>query len=225
MAGPALAVTRTYNSQDPRTSGAFGAGWSTPFDQRVDLDPRRVGQCGGHVADRVAGPVRAEPRRQLSPRRRGMNLTLVYTASPASWTLRDRTGYRRSLRRHGPDHQCRPTSDGRTQTYTYAAGKLTTVTDVASGRALHLTWTGSHVTTVATDVPAVGQPAPAWTYGYSGDFLTSACTPLPGTPCTTYAPVSSSQYRSLVVDDNPAGYWPLGGDDRAGRRVTTSPVR
>ena len=38
VAGPPLQVTRTYNSQDLRTSGGFGAGWSTPWDQKVELD-------------------------------------------------------------------------------------------------------------------------------------------------------------------------------------------
>ena len=28
-AGPALSIVRTYNSLDPRTSQAFGAGWSS----------------------------------------------------------------------------------------------------------------------------------------------------------------------------------------------------
>jgi hypothetical protein len=36
--GPALAIQRTYNSQDLRTDGAFGPGWSSPLDQRLDVD-------------------------------------------------------------------------------------------------------------------------------------------------------------------------------------------
>jgi hypothetical protein len=33
--GPALSVVRDYNSRDPRTSGAFGAAWSSVFDARA----------------------------------------------------------------------------------------------------------------------------------------------------------------------------------------------
>src|SRR4029077_5229997 len=39
VAGPALTLTRTYNSQDLRTTGAFGPGWSTPWDQRLITEP------------------------------------------------------------------------------------------------------------------------------------------------------------------------------------------
>ena len=35
--------------------------------------------------------------------------------------------------------------------------RLTTVTDATSGRALHLQWSGGHVSSVATDAPALGQ--------------------------------------------------------------------
>ncbi|HET9144363.1 LamG-like jellyroll fold domain-containing protein, partial [Actinophytocola sp.] len=101
--------------------------------------------------------------------------------------------------------------DGRIQTYAYdGGGKLATITDVASGRKLHLTWTGGHVTRVATDPPVTGATAPAWTYGYDGDRLTQVCTPLSAQSCTGYAYTGSSHYRSVVTDDNPAGYWPLG---------------
>ncbi len=36
--GPALSVSRTYNSLDPRKNLTFGAGWSTQFDMRVVED-------------------------------------------------------------------------------------------------------------------------------------------------------------------------------------------
>jgi large repetitive protein len=37
-AGPPLAIDRSYNSLDPRLSGAFGAGWSTATDMAVTPD-------------------------------------------------------------------------------------------------------------------------------------------------------------------------------------------
>src|ERR1700722_11347647 len=42
-AGPALSVVRTYNSLDPRTSQAVGAGWSSPEDMSLTPDPDGTG--------------------------------------------------------------------------------------------------------------------------------------------------------------------------------------
>ncbi|MFC8850566.1 MULTISPECIES: RHS repeat-associated core domain-containing protein [unclassified Micromonospora] len=209
VAGPALAMTRTYNSQDLRAAGAFGAGWSSPVDQRLSTDTDGSGNVvvtlpsGAQLRfGRNADGTYAPPL--------GTNLALVASGSPTTWTLRDATGYQRVF-----DADGRLTSvvdaDGRTQTHTYnGSGELTTITDVASGRALHLTWTGGHVTSVATDVPAAGETAPTWTYTYTGDTLTQACTPLSAQSCTQYTHATSSHYRSVVTDDNPAAYWPLG---------------
>ncbi|MFC1413037.1 LamG-like jellyroll fold domain-containing protein [Streptacidiphilus sp. N1-12] len=38
VTGPSLAVTRSYNSLDPRTTGLFGAGWSSSYDMQLQLD-------------------------------------------------------------------------------------------------------------------------------------------------------------------------------------------
>ncbi|ATO85562.1 hypothetical protein ACWT_6147 [Actinoplanes sp. SE50] len=80
----------------------------------------------------------------------------------------------------------------------------------ASGRSLWPAWTGNRLTSVATDAPAAGASAPTWTYTYDGSKLTRVCSPLSATSCTSYTYVSSSHYRSVVLDDNPAAYWPLG---------------
>src|SRR5262249_50254253 len=86
--------------------------------------------------------------------------------------------------------------------------------DSASGRALHVSWTGTgpsaRIASVATDPPASGQAPYTWTYGYTNGLLSSVCTPLSAGSCTTYAYTPSSQYRSVVLNDNPTGYWPLG---------------
>ncbi|MGW2219599.1 DUF6531 domain-containing protein [Nonomuraea sp. NPDC001684] len=37
--GPALTVARTYNSLDARRDGLFGAGWSTRYDMRIQMEP------------------------------------------------------------------------------------------------------------------------------------------------------------------------------------------
>ncbi|MGC4903395.1 RHS repeat-associated core domain-containing protein [Micromonospora echinospora] len=209
VAGPALTMTRTYNSQDLRASGAFGAGWSSPIDQRLTTDSD--GSDNVLVTLASGGQLRFGRNPDgtyASPQ--GSTLTLVAAGSPTVWTLRDSTGTRRIFNADG-----RLTSvadaDGRIQSYTYNSNnELTTITDNGSNRSLHLTWTGGHVTSVATDAPASGETAPRWTYTYTGDTLTQVCTPLSAQSCTTYAYTASSHYRSVVTDDNPAAYWPLG---------------
>ncbi|HEU5110217.1 MAG TPA: DNRLRE domain-containing protein, partial [Micromonosporaceae bacterium] len=209
VSGPDLALTRTYNSQDPRADGAFGAGWASPIDQRIAADTDGSGNVvltlptGGQLRfGRNADGGYAPPE--------GTNLTLIATGTPTVWTVRDSSGHRRLFTADGRLSSV-VDPDGRIQTYAYdGGGKLATITDVASGRKLHLTWTGGHVTRVATDPPVTGATAPAWTYGYDGDRLTQVCTPLSAQSCTGYAYTGSSHYRSVVTDDNPAGYWPLG---------------
>lgn len=50
-AGPSLSIARTYNSLDPRTSQAFGAGWSSPEDMSMVPDPDGTGALILTLAD------------------------------------------------------------------------------------------------------------------------------------------------------------------------------
>ena len=52
VAGPALQVQRSYNSLDPRTSGLFGAGWSSEWDMQVQPD---ADTSGGVVVTQADG--------------------------------------------------------------------------------------------------------------------------------------------------------------------------
>ncbi len=92
-------------------------------------------------------------------------------------------------------------------------GTLATVTNAVSGRTLHFTWSGGHVTQVATDPDKAGDPPATWTYSYSGDDLTEVCPPTSTTACTAYSYTggssSGSHYRSAVLDANPSSYWRL----------------
>jgi YD repeat-containing protein len=208
VAGPALSVTRSYNSQDLRTTGAFGTGWSTPWDQKIVTDP---GNSGNVVVTLASGrEVRFGQNFNGSyAPPSGQNLDL--TVNAGVWKLRDPSGTIREFT-GSPGRLVKVTdADGRIQNYTYSGSQLITVTDAASGRALHVTWNGSNqIASVATDVPAAGQSALTWTYTYSGGKLMSVCTPLGAGSCTSYAYSPSSHYRSVVLDDAPTGYWPLG---------------
>ncbi|WP_156753515.1 polymorphic toxin-type HINT domain-containing protein [Actinokineospora pegani] len=207
VGGPPLAVTRTYNSQDPRTTGAFGAGWTTPFDQRLTEEAG----TGNVVATLVTGlQVRfgRNPDASYAPPP-GLNLTLV--KSGTEWVLRDAKGNRRTFDAQG--RLIRTTdASGNTQTVLYAStsAQIDKIRDDASGRQLHLTWSGGHVVSAATDAPSTGVQAPTWTYTYSGDKLTTVCAPLQVDSCTSYDHVVTSHYRATVLDDNPTAYWTLG---------------
>ncbi|MBX6723422.1 MAG: DNRLRE domain-containing protein, partial [Dactylosporangium sp.] len=92
VAGPPLATVRTYNSQDPRTDGGFGPGWSTLWDQKVVQDD----DGSGNVVVTLASG------RQV---RFGRNVDGSYAPPPGerldfvldsgTWILRDPTGTRR----------------------------------------------------------------------------------------------------------------------------------
>jgi RHS repeat-associated protein len=210
VAGPALALTRTYNSQDIRTTGAFGPGWSTPWDQRLTQEPD-----GGVVATLQSGLQARFGKNAdgtLAPPF-GQNLTLKSNVD-GSWTLRDPSGDQRTF---DPSGRIASVIDAnqRTQIFGYDANQhLSTVTDAASARALHVSWTGTtaadHIASVSTDPPAPGQSAYTWTYTYTGGLLTKVCTPLGASSCTSYTYATSSHYRSVVLNDNPVVYWPLG---------------
>ncbi|MFB7609975.1 LamG-like jellyroll fold domain-containing protein [Streptomyces gardneri] len=203
-AGPELAVTRTYNSQDPRTANAFGAGWATRWDMRAVAEPD-----GSVVITLDSG----------SQVRFGKNSDGTYSAPSGSvgvltvvtgggWTLRDAAATVHTFDATGRLTKVKD-GHGREQLLTYTSGKLTKATDALSKRALTFTWSGAHVASVSTD--AVGPIAPAlkWSYTYTGDQLTKVCPPDSATACSTYEYTAGSQYRGLVQDAGPVGYWRL----------------
>ncbi|HEY3684800.1 MAG TPA: LamG-like jellyroll fold domain-containing protein [Streptosporangiaceae bacterium] len=214
-AGPPVSVVRTYNSLDPRSGEAFGAGWSSRYDMSVMAD-----------ADGSGNVVVTYPDGQQV--RFGKNSDGTFTppqGRQASFAALDGGGWKlmdKSATTYAFDATGRLTSvtdhRGRAETLAYdTGGKLATVT-AAGGRHLHFTWSGSHVATVSTD-PVDGS-ALTWTYAYSGDELTSVCPPGTTTECTTYGYGTGSHYATAVQDSGPAGYWRLG--DASGSTATNA---
>ncbi|MEU3791755.1 LamG-like jellyroll fold domain-containing protein [Streptomyces fructofermentans] len=211
--GPELAVTRTYNSLDPRSDGAFGAGWATRWDMRVrwenqtgmvlaTLEDGSQVRFGRNADGTFAGPA-------------GGSLTL--TQREESWQLRERSG---SVYHFKPSGVLVRVVDsaGRQQTVqhqTEEGGPVTRVIDGLSGRTLDFSWTGNHVSSVTTNTVAPGVPGLTWTYTYSGDRLTSVCPPSSATKCTVYRYEDGSVYRSGVLDASPHSYWRLGETEGA----------
>ncbi|OXM61365.1 LamG-like jellyroll fold domain-containing protein [Amycolatopsis vastitatis] len=221
VAGPALTIKRSYNSLDPRTTSMFGSGWSTAYDMAATPDNDGSGNVVVTYPDgrtlrfgrNADGTTFAPPQGTYA------------TFSPISgggYTLTDRGGTVYSLNRQAATSWKLTTiadADGRTETLGYAAdGTLTTITNTASNRALHLTWNGHHVSQVTTDPVAGGGAALTWTYSYDSDALVTACPPTSTTQCTTYGYTSGtaegSHYRSAVLDAQPFAYWRLNSTDQ-----------
>ncbi|MEV6304302.1 RHS repeat-associated core domain-containing protein [Actinoplanes sp. NPDC051861] len=213
--GPELNLTRTYNSLDPRTDSAFGAGWSSRYDMRVTPDDDGSGNVVITYPDGQAvrfgrnpdGTFAAPPGR-----------TARLTVDSSAWTLRDRSGtqYQFALAGAGQPAQLSKITDnaGRSVTLSYTNGRVTRVQAGTAGRSLRFTWSGNHIATVATD-PVGGAPL-TWRYTYSGDLLTRVCPPASDTACTGYEYAQGSHYRSTVLDAKPESYWRLGDKDATG---------
>jgi RHS repeat-associated protein len=225
VAGPPLAIDRTYNSLDPRAAGAFGAGWSSELDAAVIPDNDGSGNVvvalptgqqirfGYNAATATYAPPMGSPD------------VLTY-ASGGTWTLMDSSGNQYEFTSAGQLEQVTD-AQGLTQELTEnSAGEVTTITDTASGRALTLTWSlpvsasYPHVASVTTGAPAPGQADLTWTYSYTGDDLTSVCAPTGG--CTSYTYGTGSSYRSAVLDSAPRSYWQFG--DAAGSTTAADEV-
>ncbi|MFF3087593.1 LamG-like jellyroll fold domain-containing protein [Streptomyces nojiriensis] len=202
--GPELAVTRTYNSQDPRQGNAFGAGWATRWDMRAKAE------ADGNVLITLANGSQVRFGRNNDGTYSAPSGSMgVLTAVPGGgWTLRDASA---TLYGFDTTGLLTKTTDGhgREQLLTYTGGLLTKATDALSKRALTFTWSGGRISSVSTDAVGPGAPALTWTYTYSNGRLTKVCPPTSTTACSVYEYTGASQYRSTVLDANPVSYWRL----------------
>jgi len=224
-AGPSLAVQRDYNSLDPRTSGAFGAGWSSVYDMKAT----EVDDSGGNVTSVVitypggqeVGFGKNSNGTFAPPQGRFATLTALPNHTGYTLTDKNDTVYTFGQVTQAPTvFAISSIADylHRTETFTYSGGQLTTATSGVSGRALHFTWSTPsgaaypHVATVYTD-PVTGtdwNTALTWIYSYGGDELTSACPPTSSTSCTTYSYTAGSHFPTAMLDTGPHSYWRMG---------------
>lgn len=208
--GPDLTIGRTYNSLDPRRDTAFGIGWAS----RVDMKLAKDNDGSGNVV--LTYPTGRQLRFGLNPdgsygSPAGESTVLVHNTGGglAYHTLKDSTGTQWQF--DAAQHLVAIIDPaGLQETLTYDGNDhVSTITNSTSGRTLTLTWTGSHVTSVATQAPSLGGTPLVWKYNYTGDQLNSVCAPGAAPNCTTYTYQPGSHYRSSVADDNPAAYWRL----------------
>ncbi|MFD1661856.1 DNRLRE domain-containing protein [Streptomyces caeni] len=222
-AGPGLTVTRTYNSRDPRTDNAFGAGWTTRYDMRIEPDDDGTGNVVATLPSGRQVRFGRNPDGTYAPPYGSFSTLTAVTGGGWKLTDKEQTTYV-----FDADGRITSVTDfrGRVQTLAYDAtsGDLTTVT-ATGGRALHLTWSAGHVSTVTTDAPETGANPLTWTYTYDGDKLTSVCGPEDslGT-CTAYTYGAGSHYRTVVRDAGPFSYWRLGETDGATDAASDLPL-
>jgi RHS repeat-associated protein len=236
--GPALEITRDYNSQDPRLTGAFGAGWSSVLDMKVA--PGQNNATGTTATEVVTYPDGEEVAF-------GKTSSGAYVAPPGRYatlaavsggfTLTDKNDtvytFTQSLPSGGYGITSIADALGHTETFTWTPSAPYEITQItsASGRTLGLTWVPAassgppfypHVSQVVTQdvTPGDNTSALTWQYNYSGDELSSVCPPADSTHCTTYAYKSGSDYPESVLDSGPASYWRL--DETSGTTAASS---
>ena len=231
-AGPSLSVVRTYNSLDPRTSQAFGAGWSSAADMSLDPDPDGTGALVLTLADGQQARFAKNASGGYAP---PQDLYAVVKAlSGGGFSVTDQTGTSYDFAQaSGSDWLISGISDdqGQTETFAYTSGELTSITNNVSGRALHFAWSTpggashAHVASVATDPVTAGNTSTAltWTYGYSGDLLTSVCPPGTTTACTKYSYITDGSHAATaVLNSSPSAYYRL--DDASGTTAAADEV-
>ncbi|RKE06352.1 LamG-like jellyroll fold domain-containing protein [Catellatospora citrea] len=232
--GPALAVTRSYNSQDSRAGLAFGTGWSSAFDAKlveVEKDANGIaqsvsityptgqeavfGKTGGSFA---TPPGRSGVLKCLSTAGAVIACPTAAGTAISGYRLTDKSGNAYTFATvitpgtYGLTEQ----SDlaQRKLTYHYTAGRLDRITS-ASGRSLNVLWSGGHVVEISTDRADASDPLSVseWTYSYTGDLLTAACAPAmalsPDCIGYEYTSGSGTQYPSVVDNLAPTSNWRL----------------
>jgi YD repeat-containing protein len=234
-AGPALEITRDYNSSDPRLSGAFGAGWSSVIDMKVSAG--EYTSAGGTETEVVTYPDGEDVAFGLNPDGStysppsGRYATLA-AVSGGGFTLTDKNDtvytFTEPLSSGVYGVSSITDADKRTETFGYTGDEITSITS-ASGRGLAISWTPAggaaqypHVASVVTGDASQGDASTAqdWTYSYSGDDLQSACPPASTTACTDYTYTTGSDYPQAVLDSGPHSYWRL--DETSGTRAVDS---
>jgi RHS repeat-associated protein len=175
--GPALQLTRTFNSMDTHT-GWFGKGWSSTYETWIETSTDGYANAIIHYAD---GRLEFHSNNQDGTFADAIGFTGHLAGSAAA-------GYALT----SPDHSQltfagatgRLTSskdaNGRLLSLTYsgaAPSQLVTITDATSGRALHLSWAGGQPSSVSSDAPLTGVAPLTVYYTYSTGQLAGICDP------------------------------------------------
>ncbi|MFC1438200.1 LamG-like jellyroll fold domain-containing protein [Streptacidiphilus sp. N1-10] len=234
VTGPSLDVVRDYNSRDPRTTGGFGAGWSSIFDARAAEQYDTGGAVASVQVTYPDGSVVGFGKNSDGSYSPPSGRFATFKPVTGGYTLTDKNDtvytFTQALGSGVYGITSVTDADARAVTFTWSSGQITTMTSVTSGRSLHLVWstpsgaTSAHIATVSTD-PVTGTDQSTdlvWTYSYTGDALSSLCAPADGTHCTSYGYTTGSQYQAAGLDLDPHSLWTL--SDASGTTATSAVI-
>lgn len=219
--GPSLDIDRDYNSRDPRWTGAFGAGWSSILDARATEQYTASGAVASVQVTYPDGSQAGYGRNSDGTFTPGGGRFATFKSVTGGYTLTDKDDtlytFTQSLGSGAYGLTSVTDANGRALTLTWTSGHITKMTSAVSGRSLTMTWStpsgalAAHVRTVVTDPVTAGDTntTQTWTYGYTGDQLTTVCSPLSTTKCTTYGYTTGSGYQNAALDLDPHTFWPL----------------
>ncbi|MET8261855.1 LamG-like jellyroll fold domain-containing protein [Micromonospora sp. NPDC005205] len=213
--GPELNLVRTYNSLDPRTTGVFGAGWSSRYDMTLVPDNDGSGNVVVRYPDGQEVRFGKNPDGTYAP---PPGRVAKLTVDSSNWKLVDRTGstyqfsllYKLQKITDNSGHSVNLTLDP--MTGKLARAQVSNSQSNTAGRSLTFTWNGNRIATVSTD--QVNGAKLVWNYTYEGDLLTKVCGP--ESACTNYAYAAGSHYRTAVLDAKPDSYYHLGETEGTG---------
>ncbi|OZV84425.1 hypothetical protein CA850_00760 [Micromonospora echinospora] len=221
-AGPALTISRDYNSLDTRVDSAFGRGWSSVLDMQV----REVRDAAGNLQTAAVrypdGQEAAFGRNNDGTWVAPLGRYSVFKAITGGYSQTDKDSTTYEFTQSAGNGVYRITkitdSSGRALTFRYDTnGRVDLLTSVSSGRTLGVTWSTPpnsdhpHVVTVTTNPVVTGSPATAqtWTYTYDDDLLETVCEPDAGTQCASYDYTWVSQHANTVLNTGPYSFWRL----------------
>jgi YD repeat-containing protein len=210
VTGPPLAINRSYNSRDPRTSQGFGAGWSSIVDAKAQAVNETLVFTYPNGQQVAFG---RKPDGSYVPPFGGVASTA--TAETVGYSLVDgaRTRYVFAADLGGGVFGLTSLTDaqGRELQVDRTGARVTTLKSVTSGRTLELDWDGDRVGTVTNNA------GEQWSYTYSGNRLVRVCPPDSVTACVEYAyEVTTSHHPIAVLDAGPRTYLRLTETSGAG---------
>jgi RHS repeat-associated protein len=231
--GPSLSIERDYDSQNFSAVGAFGAGWSSILDMKVT--PALTDAAGNTDTVVVTYPDGSQvgfgenyDGSFTAPE--GRYATLASVSGGYTLTDKNDTVYAFTQPLGGGAYGISSITDalGNELAFTWNSSDEITQMTSASGRSLSISWAtpsgaqNPHVSSVSTN-PVTGTDQSTdltWTYGYSGDELTSVCPPISTTACTTYSYTAGTDYPDAVLATSPHSYWRL--DESSGATAASS---
>lgn len=201
--GPALSLSRTYNSLAADVDSPFGYGWGNTYGmQLVDLgtDALITQENGSRVEFALSGGAYAAPPRMLAGLVHNADGTWTFTrrkreifsfdAAGRLASIRDLNGYETKLTYPSSTSMVATDPAGRALTFTLSGGRITSVVDPAS-RTLSYTYDASGN---LTDVIDVGGGHTTFTYDASHRMLTMRDPKYFGDTTTTPTPVTTNRY-------------------------------